>query len=97
MNPSTCAKSACLLHSTNAVLVHMAEADLHTGLEEGLSSMARGEKAVVSCPAEYARGSSLLPDPPDQPDRVEFELHLLNLTQVSLPRIIMSSDLAMCG
>lgn len=50
-----------------------------SGLEEGLSNMTKGEKAVFSCPTEYARGSSLLPDPPDHPDRVEFELHLLSL------------------
>ena len=44
--------------------------------------MTRGEKAVFSCPAEYARGSSLLPNPPSNSDRVELELHLLGLTQV---------------
>lgn len=53
------------------------------GLEESLSNMARGEKAVFSCPAEYARGSSLLPNPPSNSDTVELELHLLSLTQVS--------------
>ena len=52
------------------------------GLEEGLSSMVKGETAVISCPTEYATNGTLLPCPPDQPDRVEFELHLLNLVQV---------------
>ena len=47
--------------------------------------MVKGEKAVISCPAEYARNSSLLPDPPGQPDRVEYELQLLQLTQVECP------------
>lgn len=46
--------------------------------------MVKGEKAVISCPAEYATNSALLPRPPDHPDRVEFELHLLNLAQVCL-------------
>ena len=54
------------------------------GLEDGLSSMVKGETAVVSCPAEYATDSTLLPRPPDHPDRVEFELHLLTLAQVCL-------------
>lgn len=53
-----------------------------TGLEEALSSMTQGEKAVFSCPTEYVRGSSLLPDPPHQPDRVELDLHLLRFSQV---------------
>lgn len=53
------------------------------GLEESLSNMSRGEKAIFSCPAEYAQGSSLLPNPPSTSDRVELELHLLSLTQVS--------------
>lgn len=44
--------------------------------------MTKGEKAVVSCPAEYARDCTALPDPPDSHDRVEFELQLLSLTQV---------------
>lgn len=44
--------------------------------------MVKGETAVISCPAEYAANGTLLPRPPDQPDRVEFELHLLNLVQV---------------
>lgn len=52
------------------------------GLEEGLSTMTKGEKAVISCPAEYAKGASLLPDPPGV-DRVEFELQLLSLVQVA--------------
>ena len=46
--------------------------------------MTRGEKAILSCPAEYARGGTLLPEPPDQPVRVEFEVQLLSLTQVQL-------------
>lgn len=53
-----------------------------SGLEEGLQSMAKGEKAVVSCPVEYARGSTLLPEPPGAVDRIEFELQLLSLVQV---------------
>ncbi|KAL0030965.1 hypothetical protein WJX79_005290 [Trebouxia sp. C0005] len=53
-----------------------------SGLEEALSSMTQGEKAVFSCPTEYVRGSSLLPDPPHQPDRVELDLHLLRFSQV---------------
>lgn len=55
---------------------------MSAGLEEGLSSMVKGETAVISCPAEYATNSTLLPRPPDHPDRVEFELRLLNLAQV---------------
>ena len=45
--------------------------------------MVKGEGAVISCPAEYACDGSMLPRPPGQPDRVEFELHLLSLAQVS--------------
>ena len=55
---------------------------MSAGLEEGLSSMVKGERAVISCPAEYASNSTLLPQPPDQLDRVEFELHLISLAQV---------------
>ena len=57
--------------------------DESTGLEEALQSMAKGEKAVFSCPVEYARGSTLLPEPPRVVDRVEFELQLLSLVQVT--------------
>ncbi|KAL3145165.1 hypothetical protein ABBQ38_001764 [Trebouxia sp. C0009 RCD-2024] len=53
-----------------------------SGLEEGLSSMVKGERAVISCPAQYACGGSMLPHPPGHPERVEFELHLLTLAQV---------------
>ena len=44
--------------------------------------MVRGEKSVFSCPTQYVRGSTLLPDPPHQPDRVELDLHLLSFAQV---------------
>ena len=44
--------------------------------------MTQGEKAIFSCPTQYVRGSSLLPDPPHQPDRVELDLHLLSFSQV---------------
>ena len=44
--------------------------------------MTQGEKSVFSCPAESVRGSSMLPDPPHQPDRVELDLHLLKFSQV---------------
>lgn len=52
------------------------------GLEEGLMSMSKGEKAVLSCPRDCASGGTLLPAPPDEADRVEFELQLLSLIQV---------------
>lgn len=45
-------------------------------------SMSRRETAVLSCPRQYACGGTLLPAPPDEADRVEFEVHLLSLIQV---------------
>lgn len=66
-----------------------------TGVEEGLQNMTKGEQAVFSCPAEYARGSSLLPDPPGHSDRVEFDLHLLSLTQVGHVHMHNASDVSL--
>ena len=45
-------------------------------------NMSKGEKAVLSCPREYATGGTLLPAPPDDAERIEFELQLLSLIQV---------------
>ena len=55
------------------------------GFEEGVCSMAKGERAYVSCPASTARSkdtAALLPDPPDGVDRVEYEVELLSMIQV---------------
>ena len=64
--------SLCVSHSSDAA----------AGLQEGLMNMSKGEKAVLSSPREYACGGTLIPAPPDDADRVEFELQLLGLTQV---------------
>lgn len=54
-------------------------------LEAGIASMARQERAVISCSAEDAaplQPQSLVPAPPADAERVEFEVELLSLTQV---------------
>ena len=53
-------------------------------LEEGLGSMAKSEKAFVSCPAEKSsRHNSLLPPTPAGIDRVEYEAELHSMIQAS--------------
>ena len=56
-------------------------------IEEGLEAMTRGEHAVVSCArgAAAALANSLVPSPPgtSESDRVEFELRLESMIQVS--------------
>ena len=55
------------------------------GFEDGICSLAKGERAFISCPASKARSAgppALLPDPPDGADRVEFEVELLEMIQV---------------
>ena len=55
------------------------------GFEEGVCSLAKGERAYISCPASRARlkdTGALLPDPPDGVDRVEYEVELLSMIQV---------------
>jgi hypothetical protein len=61
---------------------------LPKGFEEAVCSLAKLERAIVSCPAGKARpgtdagANSLLPAPPEGADRVEFELQLLSVIQV---------------
>lgn len=51
-------------------------------LEEGLSAMAKSEKAFVSCPAEERSGdASLLPPTPEGIDRIEYEVELHSMVQ----------------
>ncbi|CAK0786960.1 hypothetical protein CVIRNUC_010174 [Coccomyxa viridis] len=55
------------------------------GFEDGICSLAKGERAFISCPVSKARSEgshALLPDPPDGADRVEFEVELLRMIQV---------------
>lgn len=53
------------------------------GFEEAVCSLAKLERAIVSCPAGKAHSpGSVLPPPPEGADRVEFELHLLSMIQV---------------
>ncbi len=50
-----------------------------------MCSLAKLERAIVSCPAAKARPKGpggLVPPPPDGIDRVEFELQLLSMLQV---------------
>ena len=57
------------------------------GLEEGVCSLAKGERAYISCPASKARSAgaaALVPDPPMEADRVEYELELLSMIQAGL-------------
>ena len=57
------------------------------GLEEGVCSLAKGERAYISCPASKARSAgaaALVPDPPGEADRVEYELELLSMVQAGL-------------
>jgi hypothetical protein len=60
----------------------MGEGRVPPGLEEGVGSLAKGERAFVSCPADSARGGTLVPDPPPDVDRVEYELELVSMLQV---------------
>jgi FKBP-type peptidyl-prolyl cis-trans isomerase 2 len=70
---------------------------LPRGLETALSSMAKGEKALVMCPADQATGGDLVPPPPlpdssvpfqdvagcvPAPLYVEFEAELLDFSHV---------------
>lgn len=58
-----------------------------SGFEEAVCSLAKLERAIVSCPAQKAQRPEpgvLLPPPPDGTDRVEFELQLLSMIQVPL-------------
>ena len=66
-------------------------AQVPPGFEEAVCSLAKLERAIVSCPADKAGSvgaagcsgrSSLVPPPPEHADRVEFELHLLSMLQV---------------
>lgn len=55
-------------------------------LEEGLGSMAKAEKAILSCPIEAGKPKDqLLPPAPDGIDRVEFEVELHSMIQVLFP------------
>ncbi len=50
-----------------------------------MCSLAKGERAYISCPASRARlkdSGAHLPDPPDGVDRVEYEVELLSMIQV---------------
>ena len=54
-------------------------------LEVGVSSMARGEQAVIigtAADAVSAQPEALLPAPPADIERVELEVELLQFTQV---------------
>ena len=52
-------------------------------LEEGLSSMAKSEKAILSCPIEAGGAQGhLLPPVPEGVDRVEYEVELHSMIQV---------------
>ena len=56
-------------------------------VEVGLSSMARGEQAVISgtaADATSAEPDAVLPGPPADIERVELELELLQFTQVTM-------------
>ena len=57
-------------------------------LEEGVSGMAKAERAFLSCPPEIGgsgSGSSggLIPPPPPGVDRVEYEAELHSMVQVN--------------
>ena len=59
-----------------------------TSVTEAVCSLAKLERAIVSCPAEKAQssgrgGGALVPAPPSNVDRVELELQLLSMLQVS--------------
>jgi FKBP-type peptidyl-prolyl cis-trans isomerase len=60
----------------------MGDGRVPAGLEEAVASLAKGERAIVSCPASLASGGDLLPAPPSSIERVEFELELLSMLQV---------------
>lgn len=55
------------------------------GYEDAVCSLAKLERAIVSCPAAKARHKGpgcLVPAPPNGVDRVELELQLLSMIQV---------------
>ena len=59
-----------------------------TGVEIGVASMAREEHAIISCDVTDAtpvHTASLVPAPPAKARRVEYDIHLHNMTQV--PRL----------
>jgi hypothetical protein len=69
----------------------MGEGRVPPGLEEGVGSLAKGERAFVSCPADSARGGTLVPDPPADVDRVKYEMELVSMLQVRVSDIFSSS------
>ena len=53
-------------------------------LEEGISSMAKAERAFVSCPIEAVQPiECLIPRPPQGIERVEYEVELHSMIQVN--------------
>lgn len=50
-------------------------------VEEGICSMAKGERAFLSCPLDGDAGTALVPAPPEQVPRVEYEVELHSMLQ----------------
>ena len=51
--------------------------------EEGVCSLGKGERAFLSCPAEESGTEGLIPPAPSGAERVEYEVELLDMVQVS--------------
>jgi hypothetical protein len=60
----------------------MGEGRVPPGLEEGVGSLAQGERAFVSCPADSARGGTLCRIRRLTWIRVEYEVELVSMLQV---------------
>lgn len=61
----------------------MGSRKLSRHLEEGVSAMAKTERAILSCPVEPEDlDDPLLPQPPAGVDRVEYEVELHSMVQV---------------
>ena len=75
----------CIAKSLRTSATKSALQQVPVGFEDGICSLAKGERAFISCPVSKARSEgshALLPDPPDGADRVEFEVELLRMIQV---------------
>ena len=94
--------AASLAGFCHATVSHPACMQVPPGFEEAVCSLAKSERAIVSCPASKAQSSApgrpcLLPPPPEHVDRVEFELELLSMLQACSAPLHLPSACSLAG
>lgn len=60
----------------------LGEGTVDPHIEDGITSMAKGEHAFLSCPLDLAAPSGLVLPPPESVERVEYEIELRSMVQV---------------